>query len=103
MFNKTKEIISDILFTIFHPSFWFMSGDYNEEWDNNVNYLIENYNFEYNNNHCAKINDVNIWISNYPYGCIDLAIFYYDGFYKGVSNIRPKRRTIYKAYKKYCM
>lgn len=85
--------IKEFLWVLMHPAFWVQTATYSEAWDKKLNYLIENHKFEYCNEHIAIIGNVEVWINNYPYGCMNP--------YHQVMSARPSRHTIYKAYKKY--
>lgn len=87
-----KELIKDFLFTLFHPSYWIMNEEYSKEWDDYFNNLMKKHSFVYHDKYYSKIGNNFVWIANHPYASFTP---------ETNSAIRPSRRTIYKAYKKY--
>ena len=88
--------IKDILFTIFHSSYWIMLYPYSKEWDDQLNMLMECNTFKRKNEFIADLGNQEIWIKNYPYAC-------FRPINPGCLRpevIRPSRGTIYKAWKK---
>lgn len=72
MVNKLKTL-SDIIYFIFHPSWWVMNEDFSKEMDNIMNYLLDNFEFDGVGERTAYLNGVRIWIANVPYAtmCLD--------------------------------
>lgn len=78
---------------IFMPHYWLMNGEYSNEWDNELNKLLDIYDFTKINEFTAYLGNTKIWINNYPYAC-------FTPYYNGVASFRPSRQTIYRANKK---
>ncbi len=71
-----------------NPRWWVMNNIYNEKWDRELNYLLDNYKLKDIDNYTAALNGVEIWISNYPYA---YGTVHTNGHYG-----RPSRSTIYR-------
>jgi len=78
----------DTLKVIFNPACWIQNHVYSKAWDMKLNELMETYTFKNNNGYHATLGNYEIWISNHPY-----ASFLHN-------NVRPKRKTILRAYNK---
>lgn len=87
LIRNLKENIRILL----KPSYWIMNNTYSKNWDNKLNYLLDNYDFEYIDPYISKLGNIIIWTTNHPYA----------SFKPRNSDIRASRKTIYKANKKY--
>lgn len=93
MKNKIKQFIKDIfIYFIIITSFRIYS--YNKEWDEKLNYLLNNYELEYKDRYEIKINGVDIWVENFPYAYGKPGIRYN-------LDVMPSKKTIFKLYKKH--
>jgi len=82
------RIIKDIVFTIFHPSFWIMNSSYNRDYDEIMNVIINSHASVKQKSDCnIIIGPFTIWTSNYPYSY---------GIMIVNDTIRPSRRTVKK-------
>lgn len=91
--KKLISILQNIKF-IFMPHYWIMNEHYDEAWDKELNYLLDNYDFKPIRHCIASLNYILIWVENYPYACFSL----YD-YGEGMGHFRPARQTIYSANK----
>ncbi len=88
--------LKEILFVIFNPNYWIMNYPYSEEWDEELNLLMDNHKFIGVDCFTSMLGDVEVWTENHPHGSFTT---YGKGVGKG--NYRPSRLTIHRAYKKY--
>lgn len=65
-------------------------------WDKKLNELLDNNKFVKRDKYTVELGDTNLWVSNHPYASFTL----YDRKRGTVGEVRPKRMTIYKAWKK---
>jgi hypothetical protein len=87
--NKLKNI----LFAIFHPSYWVSIHMYNKEWDEELNDLMNRHTFHIVDDFTVKLGNKTIWYRNHPYG----SFTEWDNFLIGR---RPSRRTRHIAMTK---
>lgn len=98
-----KKFFKNLQF-IFKPEFWTMIVPYDKQWDQDINYLIDNCSCKLDNVNSLdgehytivfspdNINFVEVWIKNYPYS--------YGKMYKPHEGYaRPSRLTILKLRK----
>ena len=80
---------------LFNPSYWILnSPPPNEEWDGELNKMLDNPEFGRIDSHTCNLNGKTIWIENFPYAYgSPWANHRYHG-----KDILPKRRTILKLY-----
>jgi len=57
---------------IFRPWLWLNAGTYSKEWDDMLSEILEDRSFSckqvaYSNGNIVMINDVAVWVGNYPY------------------------------------
>jgi len=80
---------------ILAPDFWVMNYPYCREWDEELNHLMDKYDFEPGPGigYTAKLGDRIIWIENYPYAA-------FHPYHPIDVCIRPKRITILRARRK---
>lgn len=77
------------------PDYWLIFNyPYSEEWDAQLNLLLDKYEFTQITGYSAKLGDVLIRIGNHPYGSFTPYIMP-KGF-----EVRASRKTIYNARKK---
>lgn len=86
------EFILNLQF-IFKPLWWIMNESYFKKWDNQLKYLLDNYDFTDIKHHTAKLNGIEIWTSNHPYSS-------FMPYGAGKSNFRASRLTIKRAQRK---
>ena len=108
-------LIKSLLFALFHPSFWIMTGHYSSKWDKELKRLMAKYKFVKISDFRSALGYYHIWTKNYPYGAFQPAApFTFIQTLTGTdttdTNIfnggwdcteRPKRLTIKKAEEKY--
>lgn len=80
--------LKDVVFTITHPSFWFMNYPYSAAWDAELRQLLSTTVFTDVTEYTAKLGGIRIWVANYPFACMNF-----------MGN-RPSRRLIAKAYQR---
>ncbi len=86
----------DILWTLTHPEYMRpMMYEYCALWDASFNKLMDTHKFEPVDRYTARLGCITIWISNHPYASWHP--------YGGVlpNTIRPSRRTMARAKKKF--
>ncbi len=86
-------MIKDIVFTVFHPSYWLMNEPFSESWDEVLNKLLEKYAFEPCCERTVKLNGIRIWVANHPFASM-------TPYGQTMPSFRPKRRTIARAFRK---
>lgn len=86
------KILKDLLFVLFHPSYWLMNYHYCETWDRHIKNLMAKHKFVACGGYTAKLGDTEIWIENHPYASMTPYL---------ILKVRPSRRTIRSAYLKY--
>ncbi len=86
-----------ILFRITHPSFWVMIHPYSEEWDRELNRLLDENEFLIVDYCTAKLGSRLIWTNNYPYAAF--RPYKKDSHFITID-VRPKIRTLVRAHKK---
>lgn len=85
---------ADILYIIFHASFWEMNYKYSASWDYELNELMRKERFVLTGSCKAKIGNRIVWIASHPF-----ASFHpYDN--KSLQDARPSRTTIRRAREK---
>ena len=96
-----KKFFQNLQF-LFKPNFWFMNDGYSKEWDEIVNLSMEKEEpvFGTPNGldgkiYTVKFGDVEIWISNYPYGYGCPSPISYNN---NITQKRPSRLTILKLH-----
>jgi 8-oxo-dGTP pyrophosphatase MutT (NUDIX family) len=105
------SLFKEMIFALFHPSFWIMIGSYNRKWDKKFKELMTHYKFVRINEFRATLGSYQLWVANYPFAAFQP---YDPGYSKQVqtltgefyqqpmsNDVRPKRLTIKKAQKKY--
>lgn len=79
--------LSDLKY-VFKPRFWLMNNPYSHSWDKHLNEFMDSgQKISRRCNYLVSINNVHVWISNYPYAFARPFIPY-------KIDIRPSRRTI---------
>lgn len=71
---------------IFMPSFWIINCPISNEWDKELNAMLDATSIHHVTEYYCKIGDSAIWIENYPYG--------YAQTYKNNKSVMPHRDTI---------
>lgn len=71
---------------LFMPSFWIINNPISDDWDNELNLMLDHLEISIANEYYCKIGGVEIWIENYPYG--------YAQTYKNNRSVMPHRDTI---------
>lgn len=87
--------IQEFLFFLSKPGYHTMNNPVSMEWDKQLNELMDKHKFERINTCMAKIGGVTVWVANHPY-----ASFTPMDKTQLPSSIRPRRMTIYRAWKK---
>ena len=77
--------ISDFFFILVRPHYWLSIESTCYKWDARVNYLLDNYTPTSISSHVIVINNINIWIANYPYA--------YGSHWGGPSDVIPRPKT----------
>lgn len=72
------------------PDYWMMNYPYSEQWDKELNELMDKYPFRYISDFDAKLGAQEIWIENHPYA----------SFRPDSRPICPSRMTIVRAKRK---
>jgi hypothetical protein len=92
--NINKHLLT--IYFIINPRWWVMNDSYIEEWDRELNHLLDNYKLKDIGRHTAVLNGVEVWIANYPYAygtpCSKSSMSYLYNH----TNARPSRWTIYR-------
>lgn len=83
-----KRFFKNLQF-LFKPSFWSLHESYCEEWDRELNALLDHYCFINISTYTATLGGKHIWVANYPYSC----------FHEINKSVRPSRLTILRAKK----
>lgn len=83
-----KRFFKNLQF-LFKPSFWLLHESYCEEWDRELNALLDHYCFINISTYTATLGGKHIWVANYPYNC----------FHEINKSVRPSRLTILRAKK----
>ena len=91
-----------IFWVLTSPDYWHQIYPYNEEWDRKLNELLDTEKFIRIDGYTAKLGEQQVWIANHPYASMRP---YGNKTIKGrrtygSQNIRPKRETIARAYRK---
>lgn len=93
-----KKTINYLKF-LFMPHFWIMNYKYMESWDKKLNEMLDNVthlDLEYNTISCeyltCEINNVGVWIGNYPYA-------YGTNWGNQWARVRPSRITVIRLRK----
>jgi hypothetical protein len=89
---KNLQDIKDIIESL-SPAMWIRLGETSITWDKKLNELMEHHKFALVDKFTAKLGDFEIWYRNHPYGSFGL-------YYKGKSELLPKRLTVIRAYRK---
>lgn len=71
---------------IFRPTYWVRNYRCSEEWDKELNSMLDKPVFEYTGSHTIKLNGKMVWISNYPYA--------YGSPYEWGVEVLPRRETV---------
>jgi hypothetical protein len=87
----------DFLWTIFHPQFFLMNHPYSAEWEKQFNELLSQNSFTNIDHYNAFLGDKKLWVASYPFACFTTRL---NGFPPECREVRPKRRTIYRAWQK---
>jgi len=82
---------------LFKPMFWGMNESYSTEWDKKLNDMMSKYDFTDIENCTAKLNGMEIWITNYPYSTF---MPYERNSGNRKHKYRPSRLTIKRAMEK---
>ena len=89
---------------IFRPAYWMLNKDYSEEWDKELNKLLDEYKFTDIDDYCAILGPTTIWISNVPYACMNTYSLFMrkmdSRYHPKYSNVRPSRLTILRCLKR---
>ena len=83
----------DIKF-LFKPRFWILGPAYSAEWDSVFVDLMAKHKFKNFDGYTAKLDNVEIWVKNYPFACMMPRKNFNNLF------VRPSRANIEKAYAK---
>jgi len=115
LYIYVKYLVDHIKF-IFLPIYWHMNYDYDKKWDDELKYLIENYDFEKYQSELTinsqkivlpiseyetTINEKVIWIENHPYASFVERTVNKHNLYSDIIQKRASRLTIYRAHKKW--
>jgi len=87
MMNINKHLLT--IYFVINPRWWVMNYSYNEKWDRELNYLLDNYKLKDVDKYTAILNGIEVWIRNYPYA---YGTVHANGHFYG----RPSRWTIYR-------
>ena len=82
------------LWVLINPKYWIMNYPYSEEWDIELNRLMDEHTFIIVDRFTAKLGDRLIWITNYPYAS------FRDYTMRTSTYGRSSRKTIFRAMKK---
>jgi hypothetical protein len=93
MKTKLKNFFLNLQF-IFKPWYWIMSPTYSKDMDIHMNELMDKYTFSDYDYYTAYLGNIEIWVSNAPYGCMVP--------WKGelINTKRPSRLTIQRGLRK---
>lgn len=69
-----------------------MNNQYSEQWDREVNQLLDLYTFTNVDSHTGELGNKSIWLANYPYA--------YGGDNSKIFEYRPSRWTILRIKKR---
>lgn len=72
------------------PDYWLQNHTYSKAWDRKLNELLDKYDFTNIGSYTAMLGDTAIWISNHPYA----------SFTPYGRDVRPRRKTILRAWRK---
>lgn len=96
--NDFIYLIQNALFTIVHPSFWYMSYDYSRIWDKKLIESMKYHKFKNIGKFHADLGvHAELWIKNHPYCSFSVK---YGIFPFEEKQYRPSRLTIYNAMEK---
>ena len=86
--------ILDILWVVFHPSYWIIKQDYDPVWDKRLRELLRSDDFVILNGYVALIGNFVVWVGNHPFNSFtrEVALTSIPG--------RPSRITIRDAWEK---
>lgn len=87
---------NELLLVLATPSCWVQNQRYSHKWDKELRQLMARYKFEPVDKFTAMIGGKEVWIENFPYACMRPC-----KSNRRPSEIRPSRRTILLAYRKY--
>lgn len=95
--KKFLRLLGDCV-RICMPDYWVLNSKYDETWNDVLNGLMKNFEFEaptYPSDHTAMLGNGEIWVSNHPYASFTP--------HNNLSNddVRPSRLTIVRARRKY--
>lgn len=76
------------------PSYWVQLKPFSGAWDKRLNDLMDSEMFTKCDQYTAELGGVEIWIANHPYSSFTP----YQS--TGLPEVRPRRRTIARAYDK---
>jgi hypothetical protein len=89
------------LYFILNPRWWFMNYNYSKQWDIIINQLLDKHKMKNIDQYTAKLGNLEIWISNYPYAsCVLSPLSPVSGNFYIYINKRPSRYTIYRLHKR---
>lgn len=93
MKTKLKNFFLNLQF-IFKPWYWIMNDQYSKEMDILMNELMDKYTFTEYDYYTAYLGNIEIWVTNAPYGCI-------VPWNSTINNTgRPSRLTIQRGIRK---
>ena len=90
------------LYFILNPKWWTMNYNYSKQWDIVINQLLDTHKLQIIDQYRAKLGNIEIWISNYPYASCVLSPLseYKRGEFYIYRKVRPSRYTIYRLHKR---
>lgn len=93
---------------IFNPTYWMLNNRYSKEWDDLLNYLMDNFepvlgkpNIFSGEIYTVKFDTFSVWISNYPYAYAtpyEVPFELKDKYY-GNLDVRPSKLTILRLHR----
>lgn len=89
--NERFRHLFDFLVYI-NPKYWLMLIPYSKKWDEQLNFLLNNYIFTDIGDYTAKIGGVEVWTANFPYCSFNK--------YRPEEKCRPSRVTLLRAKRK---
>ena len=90
--------LKNVLFILLHPNYWLMLDNFNKNYDDYLNRLMDENKFELVSEYEAKIGPLTLWIANHPYR--SFTPHPAKSSKSPFRGYRPSRMTIRKAYKK---
>lgn len=78
---------------LFYPPCWYQQNIYSSVWHSTLIKLMSENSFNRIDKYTAKLGEVELWVSNYPYACFS--------DYRTRIALRPKRWLVLKLLDKY--